>query len=494
MRKGLKRGGLFALSLLSGAAIVGGAVSLPGVLPTKAEGYDTVDTTAVLQTMDGWGTSLCWWANAAGGWDMEGASGKEKREELAELVFGEDGLNLNIARYNIPGGDDPSHDHMVNCRGMTLLKPSEEEEYDWDADANQMWMLSAANQLRNGDLYVETFNNSAPYWMTESGCSSGGDNKSDENLPVENYGKYAEYYADVLTYIQDELGIPVTSLEVMNEPNSDYWGKGGSQEGCKVSKGAHQSQLIKAVYDEIEKRSLKSLSGSDFLWAAPDETNPGMAYNSYNALTEDVKGIVGKLNYHTYQRNDADLQRMGTLAYDVDAYSPEAQKKKLWMSEICYGSGNPDDHNTMADVFTMADDIYGDLYQAHANAWIIWQAMETELENLEKGCNYGLIHGVYQEPGNKEYGFDLDAMALNRGDYYVTKQYYGMGQYSRYIKKGYRIVRSPASNYVVAISPDDSELVIVYANKEETSETLNLYLKNYTCTSAKKIVTDRDVN
>src|SRR4051812_10566013 len=41
------------------------------------------------QQFEGWGTSLVWFANATGGYP------KQVREKLADLVFGEQGLNLN---------------------------------------------------------------------------------------------------------------------------------------------------------------------------------------------------------------------------------------------------------------------------------------------------------------------------------------------------------------------------------------------------------------
>ena len=59
------------------------------------------------QTLDGWGTSLCWWGNVVGSWgdkDFNG-NGIPDREEIAELAFSPEYLNLNIVRYNVGGGD-----------------------------------------------------------------------------------------------------------------------------------------------------------------------------------------------------------------------------------------------------------------------------------------------------------------------------------------------------------------------------------------------------
>ncbi|MGO3885829.1 MAG: hypothetical protein ACTJHU_05980, partial [Mycetocola sp.] len=48
---------------------------------------------------EGWGTSLVWFANATGQYP------DDVRQQLFDAVFGDDGLRLNIARYNIGGGN-----------------------------------------------------------------------------------------------------------------------------------------------------------------------------------------------------------------------------------------------------------------------------------------------------------------------------------------------------------------------------------------------------
>ncbi len=55
----------------------------------------------------GWGTSLCWFGNRIG------ASEKTSNEAAKFLCNQEEGLGLNIIRFNIGGGDDPSHDHIT---------------------------------------------------------------------------------------------------------------------------------------------------------------------------------------------------------------------------------------------------------------------------------------------------------------------------------------------------------------------------------------------
>lgn len=75
----------------------------------------------VCQQFDGWGTSLAWFANATGSLGEESAIttnlgddaskakaveyGKQLREQFYQSIFGDEGLDLNMARYNVGGGN-----------------------------------------------------------------------------------------------------------------------------------------------------------------------------------------------------------------------------------------------------------------------------------------------------------------------------------------------------------------------------------------------------
>ena len=111
----MKRMRQFA-SLIAAAAMVVTSVPMNGwTVQAQAATTPTVDTTVKLKPAEastfndtnkdglgefqGWGTSLCWWANRIGYSD-------KLTEQVANLFFSADGLNMNIGRYNIGGGDD----------------------------------------------------------------------------------------------------------------------------------------------------------------------------------------------------------------------------------------------------------------------------------------------------------------------------------------------------------------------------------------------------
>ena len=144
----------------------------------------------------GWGTSLCWWANRIG-YD------KTLVKLAAETFFDpKDGLGLNIMRYNIGGGDDPTHNHITRTDSdvpgwQTYDALTGIATWQYDADARQLAVMKAAYKAAGKDVILEMFSNSPPYFMTNSGCSTGSFNSVDNNLRDDCYRQFAHYMGGV---------------------------------------------------------------------------------------------------------------------------------------------------------------------------------------------------------------------------------------------------------------------------------------------------------
>ena len=263
----------------------------------------------------GWGTSLCWWANRVG-------YSEELTLLTAEAFFDkEKGLGMNIGRYNVGGGDDVVrgavskedkeadpflHQQHIQrsdsavpgyCTDVTKIDLDSNSEayytdnfdradfecgyawnYDWEADANQMNVLKAAADAAGDEFIAEAFSNSPPYFMTVSGCSSGGVDPSVDNLREDSYTAFATYMADVIEHWMKEGVITFQSVDPMNEPATDYWSAySPKQEGCHFSQGDSQSRILTALNDELKAK------GIDIIICASDETSIDAAVNSYNA-------------------------------------------------------------------------------------------------------------------------------------------------------------------------------------------------------------------
>ncbi|MCX7715778.1 MAG: alpha-L-arabinofuranosidase, partial [Clostridia bacterium] len=267
-------------------------------LPASAEEATTVtllpNSESPFGEFEGFGTSLCWWANRVG-------YSNAMTEQAAKLFYNEEtGLGLDIARYNIGGGDDPTHNHITRSDSKipgysTGYDANGNLIYDWSQDQNQRNVLNAA-LANNPNLYVEGFSNSPPYFMTNSGCSSGASDASKNNLKDDCYDDFAQYLADVTKHFKDAWGIKFKCISPMNEPNTSYWGAySAKQEGCHFDAGTSQSNMFVSLNTALVNAGL-----DDVAIVGSDETSIDTAITSFNALSDDAKNVLDRIDTHTY--------------------------------------------------------------------------------------------------------------------------------------------------------------------------------------------------
>jgi O-glycosyl hydrolase len=374
------------------------------------------------QTFEGWGTSLCWWANRIGGWSAD------KKNKFLELIVNPTtGLGYNIFRFNIGGGENPAHDHMTEFRDMPGFQPTA-GTWDWDADTRQTSIL---RQLvaTGEDVIVEAFSNSPPHWMTKSGCASGSSDGSN-NLKDDAYDAFASYLTDVVKHYRDELGLTFRTLEPMNEPNANWWKSNGSQEGCHFS-ATQQQQIIAAVGAQLLAKGL-----GDTKVSASDENSMDDAYSIMSAYSTTTLGHIGQMNVHSYAGSRrAQLRALAT-----------SKGKRLWQSEsgpLSVTLAN----NTDAALF-MAERIITDLRELQPQAWIDWQVVDTSTPWTSFSIN------DTQQTGTP------------------VKRFYMHAGFSRYIRPGATFIDIDNTNMVAALSRDGSSLTVVVRNGD-TSKAAN---------------------
>lgn len=396
------------------------------------------------QTVEGWGGSLCWWANIMGGYPD--AKIKTICDWITDPVAG---LNMNIFRFNIGGGDDPTHNHMRGDGGaMPGYKASLIADYDWAQDANQrkiLQQLIASRIAKAGvnDIQIVGFSNSPPYWMTRSGCSAGSVEGNVTNLKSDMYDDFAGYLTEVARYYHDSLGITFNYLEPFNEPDGNWWKALGGQEGCYFS-NADQIKMIRELYTSLSDKNMLGYCKI----TANDANNIDNGYNAllYYKNAGDIVPKIDLVSVHSYG---------GSRRSDVYNWA-RSNAKKLWQSES--GPLNVGGTNEF-QIMTMSDRIITDLRDMKCSAWIDWQLA------ADASPTWGLITGEYSNTLNP-----------------ITRaiSFYVRAQYSRYIKPGYQIIYCSASNAVAAISPDQKELVIVISNINTTIQSHSIDLSRFT--------------
>ncbi len=383
------------------------------------------------QQNEGWGVSLCWWARMCGEWS------DTKINQLVDWMVSPTGLNYNIFRYNIGGGDDPENKnctlhHMGSGKGLRAemegFKTHSDDEYDWTKDAGQRKIMLKIKEKRP-DAIFEAFSNSAPYYMTYSGCVAGNEDGGKDNLKPEYYEEFAHYLVDVCKHYKDVYGIEFKTLEPFNEATTNFWHANGAQEGCHFD---NQSQI---KFLKVLAPILKE-SGLNTIISASDETNVGGSLGTFDAYKRDGKALdlVGQWNTHTYGADDVSRNRLGLLA--------RAAGKTLWMSET--GSGG----NGIGGNLNMAQRMFDDIRGMLPTAWIDWQYVE---ENNDQWCT---VKGSFSGQ-----------------TFAKVKNYYVRQQVTSHIKQGYHFVTSLSPQSLAAVNEAGDSLILVALNASASSAT-----------------------
>ncbi len=408
---------------------------------------------------EGWGTSLCWWANRIGYSDV-------LSQKAAELLFDpEIGLGMNIARYNIGGGDDPTHNHITRTDSMmpgfwSLDEATGEIVFDGTQDVNQRNVLLRAMTVCGSSFIAEAFSNSPPYYMTESGCSSGAVHPGANNLKADQVEAFGEYLAQVALYYKENYGVTFQSISPMNEPNTAYWeAYSPKQEGCHVSPGESQSAILIATKKALEAKGLGSIQ-----LVGTDETSTTLAAGSFNKLSEEAKAAITRIDTHSYKNNR--MEELQALAAE--------NGKNLWMSEVDGDAALGKNAGEMGAGLWLANKMISDIRGLMPSAWILWQGIDNHISSDGYMGN--------QDSGMPELSrgyWGLTVVDHDKQEIMLTKKYYAFGQLSRYIRPGYRIFRTEANGLLAAYSEEEKKLVIVAVNTEEKDVEVGCTLEGF---------------
>ena len=416
---------------------------------------------------EGFGTSFCWWPNRLGYSDV-------LAEKAATAFYDKNkGLGLTIIRYNIGGGDDPSHNHITrtdsNVPGYAVNPKynggTYTWDYDWTKDYNQRNVLLKSVAKNKEEIIVEAFSNSPPYFMTNSGCSSGNKDAGKNNLKDDAYDAFAKYLAEVAEHFKTNWGISFQSIAPMNEPYTNYWGAySNKQEGCHFDQGDSQSKIIIALNKALGNKRLKDIQIS-----ASDETSIDTQITSYNKLSNEAKKVISRIDTHSYGGSQRKKLRE----------TAEKANKNLWMSEVDGGNVEGKNAGEMGAGLWLANRIILDLNGLLPSSWILWQVIDNHIS--KDGYNGKKDSGMV----NLNNGYWGIAVAdHDNQNIILTQKYYAFGQFSRYIRPGYTIIAG-SDNSVAAYDKDGKKLVIVVTNTSASDKNIDFNLSNFSKVGSK---------
>ncbi|MDL5200123.1 glycoside hydrolase [Streptomyces sp. ALI-76-A] len=448
------------------AALVTAPVALADTPPPGAVTV-RIDPSYRQQEFEGWGTSLVWFANATGGYP------DPVRRRLVDMLFGEDGLRLNIARYNIGGGNAPDVRTDYMKAGATMegfwkapegttrqdtdwWDPDNADHWNWDADAGQRWWV---DQIKKKVTRWEAFSNSPPWFQTVSGYVSGGFDASEDQIRADRVDDFAAYLVRVTEQLEQAHGIDFDTIAPLNEPNTPYWGTrigpdgqptGGRQEGAHA--GPELQQKVLLALD-------RALAGAetDAGISAMDETNPSIFTQNWNAYGGPARAAVDQLNVHTYGTG------MRTSARDI----AKGADRKLWMSEVEGTWGTGTDFTGMEPGLGIATRMVEDMRELEPSAWVFWQPVEDARPQAAAGKNWGSIHVP----------FDCTAEdTLETCPVRANSKFHTIRNFTHHIRPGDRFVKADDPSSVAAVRRSGRAATVVHVNSGTSARTVTLDL------------------
>ena len=462
------------------------SVSIVGFTACKADFSDgdnlvSFASAAKGQTMKGFGASSAWWSQIVG----QGAN----KDEVAELLYGDSGMALNIYRYNIGGGslDIKDRDQYWELDRLTesflvaegydgdshdalLAYVSDPAHYDFSRDAGAQEMLKACYALGNIDEVI-LFVNSPHYLMTKNHMcrsSNGADNV--DNLAAENYDVFAAYLMVILKHFVDE-GYPVKYLSPINEPNWDWsdW----KQEGCHYEP-ASCAACLEVVNNALMQFNtangtaikIDGFESGNWRWKG-SSNNPSynQAFIEAVQATNAYKTNMDMLSFHSYsnpyKRSDREDFMKKAANYNF----------QLGISEYCQMTAGVD-LNEFGNAQLLALVIAYDLSILKSNEWTWWIGVSNEKTyNYEDGLIYTNWWSDYDDAFYADYYGSIHTG--EKDSIRVSPRYYTMKHYANFVDAGDVYLdlsfENEKSNLGIHVTQQDND-TLFYAFKTAAGE------------------------
>ncbi|WP_228981516.1 glycoside hydrolase [Streptomyces sp. DH12] len=349
-----------------------------------------IDFRTQLQPIDGFGFSMAF-QRADLLFGARGLGPAKQREVLDLLLSKEKGAGLSILRLGIGSSTDRVYDHMPTILPTDPGGPHATPKYVWDGwDAGQVRLAKEAEAYGVRRFFADAW--SAPAFMK----SNGSENDGGELLPAWRQA-YADYLVQYARFYQRE-GIRITDLGFTNEP--DWTATYASMRFTPQQ----AVDFLKVLGPTVRASGLKT-----------------------RLVCCDAAGWDRQIAYtRAIEADPAADRAVRTITghrYSGPTSVPQPTDKRVWMSEW-----SPDgttwneswDDGSGYDGFTVAADIHNTLTVGNANAYVYWVGASL-------GATRGLIR--LADPGD---------------DYRVSKRYWALAAFSRFIRPD--AVRVPVTN------------------------------------------------
>ena len=392
----------------------------------------------------------------------------EIKTQLLQKIYGEDGLQISLFRYNIGGGSVEVSDCHYDeaCKTESFFDASkyvnkdsfkDVNNYDFTKDAAYMDMFKRSLEIGNIKKVV-LFCNSPHYLLTKNN-KTHADNEKENNLEEENFEAFSNYVLICSTYIDSVIkSLGYNDIEVyispVNEPQWKWGGAEATQEGCHYDYD-HLAKFYDVFYRVLNEYNTKN--NTSFVMDIYESGNYKLGLASsknkkYFSEFEDHEFFnnIKEISMHSYAADVSKSIRRSFIKY-FNKFD-----KEFIMSEYCVMQGGVDKSVDMG--IYSAKVLMEDLNIMNTPEWSWWLSIAFG------GWEDGLIY------------FDRQTKEI-----YEPYRYYMYGQFMRYIDYGDVRVKADINDpydlggvNTVAFKKTDGTIVLVVLNDNNKEKEIKL--------------------
>ena len=467
----------------------------------------TIDLTRTYQTIQDFGASDCWTAEYVANYFS-----MTEKEKAAKWLFSQgfdsngnpEGIGLSCWRVNIGAGsaEQGTSSNIADETRRAACYQKSDLTYDWTRCDGQQWWMKRAKDY--GVDHFLLFSNSAPVHMTKNGKANANNQNISCNLKDDCYDDFAEFLATVTQHFVDE-GYNVTYIDPVNEPRFDW--KDG-QEGSPWE-NTNIAQLAKQLDKSVASRSLSTKilipeasswdlvyggtgRASNQIYAFFDRKSP-----NYIGNLPSLAKVVAGHSYWTFRTNTELKSIREKVRNEAAKYFVEVIQSEWSMLDAApeTSAGFPASYEaaTKMDIaLYMGKLIFCDLCYGNMSGWSYWTAFATERYS-QKNRFYLIRMNATGDTGDESYG-DIK----KGGRLTVDKNLWVLGNYSRFIRPGYKRVALKGADDLNGLmgsswlSPDEKTLVTVFVNMSQASKKVGITVADNAIESMKAYLTDKN--
>jgi O-glycosyl hydrolase len=392
----------------------------------------------------------------------------ELGDEIVKLLYSKsEGAGFTILRNRIPFRERLSGDSNTGLNDNFLLRKSD-NTYDFTQNEDgtktfnlnwNSWDLSNTRNLISriaqlGDDGPESLTvMSTPWTPPNNRISRWKPNVANWNTPEVGgrldrsyYQDYADLLADYVGNFEAKMGAPLSILSVQNEPSYK----------CSYESADWSGEELRDFIIILGQRlSLKNLSGKT-----------GIMAPEYQSFSDDIM-------IPTLASNEATsvLTHIGLHQYN-SAYDPSGMAgskifprisssgKRFWQTEVSGRGPNMPAGEGIDNALFYARMIHYDMTLSETNAFLFWWFWGNTAD--VHGVLLTIVKGITVEP---------------------TMRFYAMGQFSRFIRPGWRRLSatpSPSKDIYSSAyrNPQSNEIAIVLINEKPIAAQVTVNLSD----------------